>query len=341
MSPFQFQTAVREKLKCRVALDGPSGAGKTWNALTCATALAKGGRIAVIDTERGSARLYSDFFKFDVLELPMDHRGFNPKVYVEAIHAAEEAGYDVIVIDSLTHAWDGKGGALEQVDNAAAKSKSGNSYVAWRSVTPLHNELVDAMLQSPCHIVGTMRSKMDYEQVKDGNGNTKINKLGLAPIQRAGMEYEFTAVFDVDVDHKLIVSKTRCSTIADMVVTKPDVKFFNILADWLDGGAEATERPGINVAPAQPQMMQAPAAEPLIKPEWTLANLMKYAAKTYGASEADVRDLLRANNFTKFKATDYIAAQTVVDMKYRNITPMSDAAVVPVAEAPAETEVEA
>jgi len=89
---FSFQTAVREQLKARVAIDGPSGSGKTWTSLTCATALAgPNGRIAVIDTERGSARLYADFFKFDVLELPMDHRMFNPEVYVEALHAAEEA----------------------------------------------------------------------------------------------------------------------------------------------------------------------------------------------------------------------------------------------------------
>ncbi len=318
---FQFQTAVREKLKARIAIDGPSGAGKTWDALVCATALAKGGRIAVIDTERGSARLYSDFFKFDVLELPMDIRGFNPEVYIEAIHSAEKAGYGVIVVDSLSHAWEGKGGALDLVDQASAKNK-GNSYVAWRSVTPLHNKLVDAMIQSPAHIVGTMRSKMDYEQVEE-NGKKKINKIGLAPIQRAGMEYEFTAVFDVDVDHKLIVSKTRCAAIDGMVITKPDGEFFKILADWLEGGAEATVRPGVNTASST--MMQAPAMDPIIKPEWTLANLMKYAATQYGATDTEVRDLLREIGLKSFKATDYVSAQTAVDMKWAaKVTPASD-----------------
>jgi hypothetical protein len=300
--PFTFQTARREKLKARVAIDGPSGAGKTWDMLQCLTALAgPNGKIAVIDTERGSARIYADFFKFDVLELPMDHRGYSPAVYVEAIHAAEDAGYTAIGIDSMSHAWEGVGGALELVDQAVAKSKSGNSYVAWRSVTPLHTKMIDAMLQSPAHIVVTMRSKMDYEQ-KDG----KVTKLGLAPIQRQGMEYEFTFVCDVNVDHLLIVSKSRYADFADRQVMKPDLKFFQELADWLAGGAEPEPRP----LPTT----EAPKAE--IDPSWTLPNLMAVTMKAYGRTEPECRAALKAAGFTKFTPEMYIGAKTALDMAF-------------------------
>jgi len=135
------------------------------------------------------------------------------------------------VIDSLSHAWEGEGGALSLVDQAVAASRSGNSYVAWRKVTPLHNKLVDAMLQSPAHIVCTMRSKMEYEQREEG-GKKQVVKVGMAPIQRAGMEYEFTMVADIDVDHRLIVSKSRMKELADRQMVKPDVKFFR---NWRTG----------------------------------------------------------------------------------------------------------
>ena len=307
---FTFQNAVREQLKARVAIDGPSGAGKTWDMLVALTALAgPNGRIAVIDTERGSARLYADFFKFDVLELPTDHRMYSPAVYVEAIKAAEAAGYDAIGIDSLSHAWEGEGGALSLVDQAAAKNK-GNSYVAWRNVTPLQTKLVDTMLQCKAHIVITMRSKMDYEQVEE-NGRKVVRKVGMAPIQRAGMEYEFTMVCDVDVDHRLIVSKSRCAQLADRQVVKPDVKFFQELADWLAGGAPATEKPVI--AP-EPEQQKAPVTEPsAIKSTWTLANLIKEAGKRYGVTEEEVRTALRENGVARFKPEDYPGVLGLLD----------------------------
>lgn len=239
MTNFVFSKATKKRSKARIAIDGPSGSGKTYTALIAATVLANGGKVAVIDTERGSASLYSDKFAFDVLELD----NFSPDLYTRAIHAAEEAGYSVIVIDSLTHAWEGEGGALDMVDKAAARVQ-GNSYVAWRDVTPLHRGMVDAMLQSPCHIIATMRSKMDYVQEKDERtGKTAIRKVGMAPIQRQGMEYEFTLVGDMDIDHKFIVSKSRCAVLADAVVSKPDGVFFKRFLDWLNEGEEVKPAP--------------------------------------------------------------------------------------------------
>jgi hypothetical protein len=274
------------------------------------------GRIVVIDTERGSASLYADKFDFDVVELPVDHRGFSPEVYVEAIQAMEKEGYDVIVLDSLSHAWEGQGGALELVDKAAAKSR-GNSYVAWRHVTPLHNKLVDTMLQSPAHIVATMRSKMDYIQEKDKDGRTAIKKVGMAPIQRQGMEYEYTMVIDMDVDHRAIVSKTRCDTMADMVVTKPDAEFFNIFKNWLNSGDAPAP---IQAKPAAPEVemvpgTQVPTSE--INPDYTWPNLLKYAKKTYKASEDQVKEALKAQGFTTYAPDKHVAARAVIDQAFR------------------------
>ena len=233
----QFVKATKHKSKARIAIDGPAGSGKTYTALIAAKVLANGGKVAVIDTERGSASLYSDKFDFDVVELDK----FDPRVYVEAINLAESLGYAVIVVDSLSHAWEGEGGVLELHEQATKRQRIENSYTAWRDVTPLHRKLVDTLLQSKCHIIATMRSKMEYEQSKDNNGKTVIKKIGLAPIQRSGTEYEFTIVADMDVDHNIIISKSRCEFMADLVDSKPSEEFFEPLRDWLNSGDDLTQ----------------------------------------------------------------------------------------------------
>ncbi len=235
MTAIQFVKATKKRAKARIAIDGPAGAGKTYTALKAAQALAQGGKIAGVDTEHASMSLYSDLFDFDVMELTE----YNPQNYIDAIHAAENGGYSVVVLDSLSHAWEGKGGVLELHDQAVMRQRTENSYTAWRDVTPLHRDLVEAILASPIHIVATMRSKMDYVQEKDANGKTKITKIGLAPVQRQGMEYEFTLVADMDVDHSIVISKSRCNVMADKVSKKPDVPFWTPLVDWLNSG-EAT-----------------------------------------------------------------------------------------------------
>lgn len=262
----QFKKATKRQAKARIAIDGPSGSGKTYSALIAAQVLARGGQVAVVDTERGSASLYADLFEFDVLELDR----FDPRVYVEAIQAAEEAGYAVIVLDSLSHAWEGEGGALDLVDDASKRSKSGNSFTAWKDVTPLHRRLVDAMLQSKAHVIATMRTKMEYVQEKDERtGKTVIRKVGMAPIQRQGIEYEFTIVGDMDIEHNLIISKSRCAEMADAVVSKPDAKFWKRFADWLNSGEEPEE-----TASPDPADKSAPNArsEPNGRP-WDVATL--------------------------------------------------------------------
>jgi hypothetical protein len=263
MSNNPFQKAIRTQAKLRLGLDGPSGSGKTYTALVAATALANGAKIAVIDTERNSASLYSDKFAFDVACLD----AFHPQNYIDLIHTAEDAGYSVIVVDSLSHAWEGQGGVLDLHDQAVKKQKTENSFTAWKDVTPVHRALVDAMLQSKCHIIATMRSKTEYviESV-ERNGRTiqQPKKVGMAPIQRQGMEYEFTIVGDLDIDHNLRLSKSRMEQIADAVVTKPDVKWFGQIAAWLNTAVPAPAStpppftaPNTQMAGAQ----QAPATD--------------------------------------------------------------------------------
>jgi len=222
-----FKKATKAAAKLRLGLIGPAGSGKTMTALRVAHGL--GGRVAVIDTERGSASLYSGErgLGFDVLELET----YEAEKFIQAIAQAEAEGYDVLIIDSLSHAWAGKGGILEFVDKAAKRS-GGGSFSGWRDATPLHNQLVDAILGAKLHIICTLRSKVEHviEQV---NGRTQVRKVGLQPVQRDGLEYEFTVVGDVTQDHELIITKTRAAWLKDQIIREAGEDLGKQLAAWL------------------------------------------------------------------------------------------------------------
>jgi hypothetical protein len=224
-----FQKAQKSQGKARIALVGPSGSGKTYTALLLASGL--GRRVAVIDTENASASKYADQFEFDVLALEQ----FSPQAYIGAIKAAEEEGYDVLIIDSLSHAWAGKDGVLAMVDQAA-KRYNNNSFMAWRDVTPEHNRLVDALVHCKCHLIVTMRSKTHYDVQKDNNGKLVPVKVGLEPIQRDGVEYEFDIVADMDLQHNLIVTKTRCRALDGAVINRPGTELGAAIREWLSDG---------------------------------------------------------------------------------------------------------
>jgi hypothetical protein len=259
MASNPFVKAEKSQAKLRLAIDGPTGSGKTFTALIAATVMATGGKIAVIDTERRSSALYADKFSFDAAYLEK----FSPQHYIELIQAAEESGYDVIVIDSLSHAWEGEGGALDMVDAAQKRSQSGNSFTAWKDVTPIHRRLIDAMVQSKCHIIATMRSKMEYAIEKDERtGKNTVRKLGLAPIQRQGMEYEFTIVGDMDTDHNLVITKSRCDFIADAAINKPSAKFFQQILDWLNTGKKPAPISTPEFTESEPASASTPAPTP-------------------------------------------------------------------------------
>ncbi len=229
-----FRPATRQKVKLRMAIDGVSGSGKTFSALRFAFAL--GRKVAVINTESGAVEKYLGLapdgtpFQFDVCELS----DFAPTKYTEAILAAGSAGYEVVVIDSLSHAWSGSGGALELKDR-----KGGNSYIAWKDITPMHNAMIEAILRSPCHVIATMRSKTEYILETDDRGRTIPRKMGMAPIQRQGMEYEFDLYCSIDSEHIMRVSKSRCPDVADALTVKPGASFLDPVIRWLNDGSDA------------------------------------------------------------------------------------------------------
>ncbi|MEM4202483.1 MAG: ATP-binding protein [Candidatus Methanomethylicaceae archaeon] len=233
-----FKPAEKRQAKLRMTIDGPAGSGKTYTALRFAHAISAriGGKIAVIDTERGSASKYvgeapdGTPWQFDVLELTQ----FSPERYTEAVLAAGRLGYSVLIIDSLSHAWEGVGGALEIKDRIAGSSNE-NFFTAWRHVTPLHNRMVDTILQAPMHVITTMRSRTEYVPEVTNGKITGIRRVGLAPVQRPGMEYEFDIVCDMDWAHIMTVAKSRCPLVADMQIEKPGPEFINIVLDWLEG----------------------------------------------------------------------------------------------------------
>jgi len=238
---FQFEKATKKRAKARVAIIGPSGSGKTYTSLRMATAM--GERIALIDTEHGSASLYADQFKFDVLDLD----SFDPRVYIRAMRSAESAGYDVLIIDSLSHAWMGKDGALELVERSKGKY-GGNKWSAWADVTPIHRDLIETILSVDLHLIATMRSKTEWVVQTNDKGRAEPRKVGLAPIQREGMEYEFSVVAMLDTDHNFVVDKTRCPALDGKIFSKPGEDVANILLGWLTDGSEPQPKP----EPAQP-----------------------------------------------------------------------------------------
>jgi len=228
----QFAKAERKKSKLRLALAGPSGSGKTYGALLVAKGL--GGKIAVIDTEKGSASLYSDLVDFDVLELEPP---YSPSNYVSAVKLAEKCGYDVVIIDSITHEWTGSGGCLEMNEETAKAKYRGNTWSAWNDTKAKHRVFIDALLSCQAHIIVTMRSKTETAQV-EVNGKKQVQKLGMKSEQNDGIEYEFTTVLDLIHDGNFALpSKDRTGLFA------PDCNPFKLsedigrkLAEWLDSG---------------------------------------------------------------------------------------------------------
>lgn len=255
-----FTKASRKRIKLKTAITGPAGSGKTTSGIRLARGLAgPDGKVAVIDTENGSASLYSDRYDFDVCEItpPFDHQKF-----VEAIDAAVASGYDVVILDSASHFWEG---ILEYKDKL--DRRGGNSFMNWNEAGRQFKGILNAVLQSPIHVICCLRSKIDYVVEQDGKGKATPKKVGLAPIMRDGVEYEFTTVFDVDLSHNAATSKDRTGIFTDKIfqITEDTGKE---LADWL---ATAKELPA---KPAQPATAEsrieydpeyAPHLQPLIE----------------------------------------------------------------------------
>jgi len=224
-----FQKAVKSKSKLRCALFGPSGSGKTFSALSIAKGI--GGKVAVIDSERGSASKYADKFEFDVVDLEKK----SIEEYVQFIAEAGQAGYSVLIIDSLTHAWQD---LLEEVEKLANAKYRGNTWSAWSEGTPKQRALVNAILSCPCHIMATMRSKTEWQTTQDDRGKSRPVRVGLAPEQGKGIEYEFDMLLELSTEHIANVIKDRTGMFQDKLLTKPGMDFGKELVAWLNTGVD-------------------------------------------------------------------------------------------------------
>lgn len=264
MTRNNFQQASKRQARARIGMSGPSGSGKTMWSLQWATVLAGDGKIAMIDTERGSASLYADRFKFDVLQMSPP---FHPDRLVDALNEARDAGYQVVIIDSLTHFWSGQGGVLELVDEASARFK-GNSHAAWQVGTPIQQRMVDAILGFEGHIIATMRAKTEWVMEQGAGGKTAPRKIGLAPQQRADIEFEFTLFFDLDHLHRASVSKTRYDLFADKVFNPEESETSAVLfSDWLTQGESVTSATSMDTLTSRIAGLDQSTRE-LLKSKW-------------------------------------------------------------------------
>lgn len=327
----KFTKATKHQAKGRISLTGKSGGGKTYTALMIATHL--GGRVALIDTERESAKKYAtrenekpdpSRGRFDFFHLSLDT--YDPRKYIEAIQAAEAEGFNVLIIDSLSHAWMGKGGALEMVDNAA--KKGGNSYTAWRDVTPLQNQLVDAIVGAKMHVIATMRSKTEYVVEKNDKGKSVPRKVGTQPIQREGMEYEFDVTADMTDEGVMVIDKTRCPELAGKVFRQPGKDVADILKEWLADGDVAPVAPPPAATPTPPP--SAPASGPQVaqaEPASEMAELSQtYSKRILSAANAEEMAEIHKEAKASLRGQYLDAYRKAYTKRYKELHPKPEAA---------------
>jgi GTPase SAR1 family protein len=256
---FSPRKAEKKRVKLKMAVQGPSGSGKTWGALALAKNLWPEAKICVIDTENESASLYADKFTFDTIPLGPP---FTTARYVECIDASVKAGYDVLIIDTITAQWDGAGGILRRKEALERANPNANGYALWLRFTPEHEAFKQIILQSPLHVICTMRSKQEYALQPDEKGKLKPVKLGLAPIQRDQLDYEFTLVFDVNLSHNAAVSKDRTGLFDEQGVNLADPKTADAIRGWLESGVEVPQKPAGVIATPPPAQRSATSPEP-------------------------------------------------------------------------------
>ena len=295
MARFQIEeVAVRDDVWLKTAIFGPSGAGKTYSALTIATGMAnafekKKGRKAKIllaDTEKGRGKYYSDEFGYSYVRFDAP---YNPEAFIELINYAVDQGYDILIIDSASHEWNGEGGCLE------LQQKAGGTYQAWAKVTPRHNAFIEAIAYSPIHIIATMRGKDQYEVEKDDRGKTTVKKLGVGATQRDGFEYDFTCSFMLDQkSHTVSVEKdtTHCfDSRGAFILTEKDGEK---MMEWATSGSGKSPE----VRRIQPEDISSDDSLMSIKKE--IASICN--------------DLVKSKKITAAKLKTFLKEQTGVDM---------------------------
>lgn len=225
----ELRKSNRSQARIRIGVQGPSGSGKTYSSLLLAYGLCKDwSNIAVIDTENQSADLYSHLGDYNVVTLKAP---YSPERYIEAIQLCESKGMEVIIIDSLSHEWEGEGGILE-----IHSLMAGNSFTNWSKITPRHNALIQKILTSNTHVIATIRSKQDYI-ITEKSGKSVPEKVGMKGVQRDGLEYDFTIMFELDIYHNTQVSKDRTQLFKVNSPFKIDQNTGVLIAEWCAKGA--------------------------------------------------------------------------------------------------------
>lgn len=223
-----LQQAERKQAKIKLGLQGPAGSGKTYSSLLIAYGMTKDwSKIAVIDTENHSADLYAHLGPFNVLALD---KPYAPERYIEAIEICEHAGMQVICLDSISHEWENTGGILD-----IHGAMMGNSFTNWAKVTPRHNDFVQKILQSPCHIIATIRSKQDYV-LSEKNGKMVPEKVGLKGAVRENTDYELTIVLELDLKHQTTATKDRTGIFMDKAQFQITEKTGELIKNWCESG---------------------------------------------------------------------------------------------------------
>lgn len=291
-----FKEASKSLAKAKILLTGPSGSGKTFSSLRFARGL--GGKVGVIDTENNSASLYADQFKgwkyfVDAISPP-----YTAQKYFNAIDDALAAKFDVLIIDSITHLWAGEGGLLQQKEGL--DSRGGNSYTNWGSITKLHEQFKSKVLHSNIHIICTVRSKQEYVMEQNDKGKTAPKKVGLAPVQREGLEYEFTTVFDIGMDHQFMVSKDR-TNLFDGVIATITEDTGSTVKSWL---ADEVVAPEIETPPVQAQQ-PPPQKEPAHASAKTSKAKPKITPKNNSAPSEQPKSVPKVQS-SNFDPGDYV-----------------------------------
>jgi hypothetical protein len=252
----QIKKAQRSKVKLKIGLSGVSGSGKTMSALLLAKGIAGDlSRVCVIDTENDSASLYADMGDFSTISISPP---YSPQRYCEAIVAASKSKqFDVLIIDSVSHEWDGSGGCLE------IQESLGGRFQDWAKVTPMHRQFIDCILQVPMHVITTARRKQDYTMEQNEKGKAQPKKVGLKEVQREGFEYELTVNFDVEINHMALASKDRTGIFNSKVPFFINEEIGQKIKEWNEAGADKpVPEPKPTPLPAQPKTLADANAEP-------------------------------------------------------------------------------
>jgi len=298
-----FKLAQRAKVFLRMAISGPSGSGKTYTSLMYGRAVAgMGGKIALVDTENERASYYAEVDAFRgnsgetfyniIIEPP-----YTVAKYLAAIEAAEKAKFDVLILDSITHEWQGSGGVLETKNELDLRPGT-NQWTNWARPTKEHNRFLAAMVSAKIHLICTMRSKEKYELVKNEKGQAVPVKLGMGPEQRPGTGYEFAVWLDMAMDHSAKVEKdiTQIYAAKPDGIFKPTAEEAANLGAWLQQGIplEQIERSVVSPAPGATQLTSVLPGWGDEKAEQTAQTQRAAAAKGIPASGEKLREVLFA-----------------------------------------------